>query len=435
MAGSLGVSAQSEGGFTSGATSYCDSLNSGFISLNGHNGSILYWEQSTNNQQSWQQIQNTTSTQSYNQLTKTTSYRAIVKDGNFPQDTSTVATITVHVPAVAGTVIGGGTYCSGANNGTLMLSGTQGTVMYWQSREPGGQWQDITNSNFSLTFVNLTKSEEYRAIVQRVPGCDSDTSARTLIEIDEVSISGVLKGGDTLCYGSAGDTITISGQRGVVLEWLISEDGKNWTGEQAGEISYVYPQVTVTLLYAAAVKNGVCPTDTTEPIVIAAFPEVIAIAGPDASIKRLESVTLQGEGNGNALWSPGTGLSDSTSLSPIATPPETTVYKLLVSDGNGCYATDSVTVVVEIPIPSAITPNGDGMNDTFEIYQADRYENNSLFIYNRWGQLVYKSAPYKNDWGGKSADGAELAEDTYYYLFDYGRGDKPVTGYILVKKQ
>src|SRR5688572_27908522 len=100
--------AQSVGGSTSGAAAYCDSINSGFISLTGHNGLILYWEQSTNGQASWNQIQNTTSTQSYNQLKITTSYRAIVQDGSFPPDTSSVSTITVHVPGIAGTVSGAG---------------------------------------------------------------------------------------------------------------------------------------------------------------------------------------------------------------------------------------------------------------------------------------------------------------------------------------
>ena len=83
--------AQSVGGVTSGAASYCDSINSGFISLQFYTGNILYWEQSDDGQQNiWQQIPNTTSTQSYNQLKLTTSFRAIVQDGSFPPDTSTV---------------------------------------------------------------------------------------------------------------------------------------------------------------------------------------------------------------------------------------------------------------------------------------------------------------------------------------------------------
>lgn len=433
-AGCTSLSAQSVGGATSGAAAYCDSLNSGFISLNGHNGSILYWEQSTDDQNTWQQLQNTTSTQSYNKLKITTSYRAIVQDGSFPPDTSTVATITVHVPAQAGTVAGGGTFCYGTNHGTLTLTGTSGAVKFWQAREENGVWINVNNSTFTLSFLNLLKSTEYRAVVQRVPGCDADSSSSEHVRIDETSVSGVLTGGDTLCFGTEGDTITISGQKGVVLEWLVSEDGKTWVGEPTGELTYVYPQVTVTLMYAATVKNGVCDADTTDPIVVAAYPRVIAEAGHDVTIRRLESVQLLAEANGSVSWSPGKGLSDSSVVSPVAAPAETTVYKLVVTDPYGCTESDSVKVVVEIPIPSAITPNGDGINDNFEIYEVDKFENNSLFIYNRWGQLVYKAAPYKNEWVGLGADGSAVAEDTYFYTFDYGRGEKPVTGYILVKR-
>lgn len=62
-------------------------------------------------------------------------------------------------------------------------------------------------------------------------------------------------------------------------------------------------------------------------------------------------------------------------------------------------------------IPNVITPNGDGKNDQFRIIDISRYPNSSLFIYNRWGNMVYQSKNYRNDW-----DGRGLNEGTYYYL-------------------
>lgn len=61
-------------------------------------------------------------------------------------------------------------------------------------------------------------------------------------------------------------------------------------------------------------------------------------------------------------------------------------------------------------IPNVITPNGDGKNDYFEIKALESYTQNELTIFNRWGNMVYNSAPYHNNW-----DGHGLNEGTYYY--------------------
>lgn len=67
--------------------------------------------------------------------------------------------------------------------------------------------------------------------------------------------------------------------------------------------------------------------------------------------------------------------------------------------------------IAAIIIPNVFTPNGDGLNDTFEIPGLGYYEANELTILNRWGGTVYEKKGYKNDW---AAEG--LNEGTYYYL-------------------
>lgn len=62
-------------------------------------------------------------------------------------------------------------------------------------------------------------------------------------------------------------------------------------------------------------------------------------------------------------------------------------------------------------IPNIITPNGDGSNDTFKIKGLENYPGTQVTIFNRWGNEVYRSANYLNDW-----DGSQLNEGTYYYL-------------------
>jgi gliding motility-associated-like protein/uncharacterized repeat protein (TIGR01451 family) len=65
----------------------------------------------------------------------------------------------------------------------------------------------------------------------------------------------------------------------------------------------------------------------------------------------------------------------------------------------------------ELIIPNVFTPNGDGLNETFEIAGLNNYEENELTIINRWGATIYESKAYKNDWSGNG-----LNEGTYFYL-------------------
>lgn len=69
--------------------------------------------------------------------------------------------------------------------------------------------------------------------------------------------------------------------------------------------------------------------------------------------------------------------------------------------------------VVALEVPNVFTPNGDGINDQFEIRGLTAYPENQLIIFNRWGNEVMRTAPYRNDW-----DGANLSEGTYYYVLE-----------------
>jgi gliding motility-associated-like protein len=103
-----------------------------------------------------------------------------------------------------------------------------------------------------------------------------------------------------------------------------------------------------------------------------------------------------------------------------------------------------VTITVRdkdcITIPNIITPNGDDINDYFEIPCLDTgfYPNNSLVIYNQWGDKVFEESPYSNDpskaWQGtlEGEPGKDLPDGVYYYIFNPGTNGKPITGFIEI---
>jgi gliding motility-associated-like protein len=86
------------------------------------------------------------------------------------------------------------------------------------------------------------------------------------------------------------------------------------------------------------------------------------------------------------------------------------------------------------------SPNGDGVNDVLIINCIDNYPDNSLEIYNRWGNIVYKKKGYQNDFDGTSNGRAtintseKLPVGTYYYILDLGNGSKPKVGWLYINR-
>jgi gliding motility-associated-like protein len=95
-------------------------------------------------------------------------------------------------------------------------------------------------------------------------------------------------------------------------------------------------------------------------------------------------------------------------------------------------------------IPNAFSPNGDGINDYFEILGIEYYEGNSIEIFNRWGNRVYKAENYgiANSpvfWDGKSNTRVKLGNEdlptgTYFYVLDLGNGEKRIVGSVYLDR-
>lgn len=88
-------------------------------------------------------------------------------------------------------------------------------------------------------------------------------------------------------------------------------------------------------------------------------------------------------------------------------------YLVELSYSNGCDASINVNVhSCILTIPNIITPNGDGVNDVFEIVNLkESFPNSLLYIYDRWGKLIYSSTNYSNDWNGEDA-----SDGVYYWV-------------------
>lgn len=92
-------------------------------------------------------------------------------------------------------------------------------------------------------------------------------------------------------------------------------------------------------------------------------------------------------------------------------------------------AYDTVRVFDDLLVPTAITPNGDGQNDVWQIPFIEAFEGNRVRVFDGYGRQVFEEFMYENQWMG-----GELPEGMYYYLVELGPGIEPYVGYLLIAR-
>ncbi|MFN2423930.1 MAG: gliding motility-associated C-terminal domain-containing protein, partial [Cryomorphaceae bacterium] len=137
-------------------------------------------------------------------------------------------------------------------------------------------------------------------------------------------------------------------------------------------------------------------------------------------------------------WTPIAGGSfDGGAENPRGFLTETTIFTVVVTDAEGCTASDSVlvTVLPSVEISSGFTPNNDGVNDRWIIDNIELFPESLVSIFNRWGQLLYRQRSYNmgNAWDG-TYEGSALPIGTYYYTIELNdpRFPEPFTGPITI---
>lgn len=173
------------------------------------------------------------------------------------------------------------------------------------------------------------------------------------------------------------------------------------------------------ITYETTLLN-VCPVQKSRILEVKATPVVqlpkslTQVVGSDIVLP----ATVDNAVNEQYRWVPPTGLSDPNIRQPTAKINETTTYTLTVTSSNGCSSKASVRIFVAdlIFIPDAFTPNNDGLNDTFEIRNIGKFPKAEVYVYNRWGEVIfYQANGYQNPWDGRYK-GEIVASDEYTYV-------------------
>jgi gliding motility-associated-like protein len=188
-------------------------------------------------------------------------------------------------------------------------------------------------------------------------------------------------------------------------------------------------------VYAHSGTTPDCEAEQSFAVNIGTMPSFKIEGGCQGAMYVLDITALDGSFDPQAAtysWTAGTGgeiigssNTQSVTVSGVAT------YSVTVTS-NGCSQTlpfiaDNTTCTIQ----KGISPNGDGLNDFFDLAGQNVSQ---LEIFNRYGTAVYKKRNYSNQWYGQSDNGDELPDGTYYFVIDRASGESK-TGWIYINRE
>lgn len=316
-------------------------------------------------------------------------------------------------------------------NTNILLGGspaaTGGTSPYIYEWQPNLFLSSNTISN--PTAIGITQSVWYKLVVTDRNGARD--SSYVYIDVD--LIYSYTAGIDTgFCLGQQngvkiGTLNNSSASNSYTFSWIpaIGLDNSNSPNPIATP--------SVPTQYHLIVSDGVCPNSVSSAIVTPFIPPY-ADASPDTTIDEGKTITLNGTGGNKFWWQPDYNIKYGNTVNPDVWPTTTTTYTLYTEDSHRCYSSDTVRVMVIngnlLFFYSAFTPNRDGDNDVFYIGNVEKFPDNNLKIYNRYGKLIYSAASYANDWDGTYL-GNTVPTGVYYYILDDGI-DKKYKGSVTI---
>lgn len=392
----------------------------------GFNNPVFKWQQNINNG-TWTDIAGATTTS----LTKNFPANTAVGNYNYRLTASEIgnaASLQCRVvadPLVVQVVVNpvpnaanNGPACVGTNP---MLTATDGMQYAWT----GVNNFSATGSPASVNSIQQNQAGKYYVLVTNSSGCTHSDS--TVVKVNPIPTAAVTFSSATICIGNA---IQLKSSGGVSYVWVPA------TALSSDIISDPVASPGNTTKYVVTVTNQFACTDTTA-VLITVNEKPTANAGPDKIIIRGRSILLQGSATGQSLeylWQPSINLDNAQLLQPLVKPPADINYILTVTSTNGCgIAADTVHVFVfnDIYIPTAFSPNGDGLNDTWKIPALAAFPSFELSVFNRLGQVVFKNKNTNLPWDGRFK-GSPVAAGAYVYIIDLKQFPGIVKGSVLI---
>jgi gliding motility-associated-like protein len=308
------------------------------------------------------------------------------------------------------------TTLNGSGIGTITLSNSTANVSVTLSQINNGACSTSLTNTANVTVLALPN---VTALTSNSPICSGSNAIFTITGTANATVSYSLNGAT-----STNVTLNATGTSVIPIT--------NATANQSIQLTNVFDGTCNRSLTnsASVVVNPMpnTPTITPQSDTFCIGEEMIFNVSGGAN--EIVSYTVNNGANQTLnLNASGTGIISITN-------PTTVIVEInLVNITNGLCSKlltlSSDADVVSCDIPKGVSPNGDGLNDTWDLtgYNVKKVE-----IFNRYGTKVYSKSNYVNEWHGQSDNSNELPDGTYYYVVEFN--DSPVkTGWVYINRE
>jgi gliding motility-associated-like protein len=329
------------------------------------------------------------------------------------------ATITQPSAALGGSITSQtDILCFGNNTGSITVSGTGGISPY-QYKLSAGSYQA------SGTFTSLTAGV-YTVTIQDANLCTYDVPV-TLIQPAAKLTGSIISQQNVTCSGSVNGSVSVAGAGGTSpyeyrLDGGVYQVSGAFNGLARGNYSVDIRDANLCTVTV--------PVAISEPAVLSIAPDKTDASCPGVNDGSITLTITGGTQPYTVIWSDGFMTATRSNI------PDGT-YSAVVTDINGCATSIDIIVGVVgtercLEVQGIITPNNDGFNDTWKIKNIDLFPNAEVFVFNRWGQLVFNTKNIsENQWDGTS-NGKLLPTDSYHYTLHLNDGSEPRSGVVSI---
>lgn len=276
--------------------------------------------------------------------------------------------------------------CSSSSTGAASITAT-GTSPYSYTWSPTGG---------NAASANNLAAGNYTVFVNDASGCVS-TITVTITQPPPIIVTVTSTPASCGNYDGSATVNATGGTGGLTVLWSVNSNSATATGLSAGTYSVLVTDAT------GCTATGFTNVNAVGTLTLNISNDVTIFEGQSTALSAAIPV------GATVVWTPTTGLSCTTCSNTIASPTVTTQYCALTTIGS-CTNSSCVVVSVEIDcisntdysVPSAFSPNNDGINDEFCLKGWDKCVSNfSVGIYNRWGEKIYESEDAAFCWDGK----------------------------------
>jgi len=309
--------------------------------------------------------------------------------------------------------------CTGSENlftNTSTVDASATPVYQWNFGS-GGTFTGQNPPKVSFASAEPAVNVSLTITYEGVSGCQNSKTSSVVVE--QATVPLISPASPSVCPETP-QTLSVAGSFSSIL-WSTGTTGSEINITSGGAVSVL------------TTDSKGCKGAATVNITALPVPEITVLASKKI-VSAGEQVILTASGADTWQWEPAEFLDNATISSPVARPLVTTEFFVTGFLNGGCKAIDSVEIQVDgnVLFPNIFSPNGDGVNDLWEIPSFESYSDCFLSIFDRSGRRVFEQKGYSNDWDGRYG-GKLLPEGVYYYVM--GCPDRsPITGNILLAR-